>query len=131
MVMKISVSLYLEQARSLMQRGEYTDGCSTPFKTYIHRWLNQSMLLCAAHDYGNLGLIPGVNPGIHNNWMTLLAHLSQPNPIYWLWGIIVAVATLPWSIWRRNLGIKFIPAIPFHAFLLLAGVVAYLMYISI
>lgn len=98
-----------------------SDGCTTPFKTYIHRWLEQSRLLCAAHDYGALGYIDGVRPGIHNNWMTLKAHWYMSNPVYWIWGTVVSVVTLPWAIWRRNLKITFLPLIPFHVILLFIG----------
>ena len=113
----ISVKNYLAQAKKLLDSGAYTDGCTTPFKTYIHRWLKKSRLLCAAHDYGGLGFIEGVAPGWQNNWYTWLAHLSQPNPIYWLWGTIVAVWTLPWVVWRHNLGIRVIEsAVEFNLF---------------
>lgn len=35
--------------------------------------------------------------------------MSRGNPIYWVWGTIVALVTLPWVVWRRNFGIAFPP----------------------
>lgn len=113
------VRQYLFEANNLLRARNYTDGCSTPFKTYIHRWLSHSHNLCAAHDYGNLGKITVARPGWHNNLITWLAHMSQAAPIYWVWGTIVSVVTLPWSVWRRNLGITFIPFILFHIILII------------
>ncbi len=119
-----TVTAYLEQAHLLLLEGRYTDGCSTPFKNYIHAWLKHSHDLCAAHDYGSLGFITIARPGWHNNWLTWLAHMSQSNPVYWIWGTIVALATLPWVVWRRNLGIKALPFLVFHAMLLLIILIA-------
>ncbi|MCH9712740.1 MAG: hypothetical protein K0U20_08970 [Proteobacteria bacterium] len=113
-----TVRSYLRETQNLLTAGKYTDGCSTPFKTYIHRWLSHSHDLCAAHDYGSLGLITVARPGWHNNLITWFAHMSQTAPVYWVWGTIVALVTLPWVVWRRNLCIKLIPAIPFHIFLI-------------
>lgn len=110
----ISIKYYLSQAQQLIDSGKYTDGCTTPFKNYIHRWLKKSFLLCAAHDFGSLGYIEGVRPGWNNNWITWLAHMANWNPIYWVWGTIVVLITLPWVIWRRNLNKTSIPFIMFH-----------------
>lgn len=122
----ITTKDYLERTQELLDAKWYTDGCTSPFKTYIHRWLKKSHLLCAAHDYGNLKYISGVRPGLHNQLHTLIAHFSQPNPIYWLWGIVVSIATLPWIVWRRDLGITFFPMGAFHAFFGMIGLVTYL-----
>lgn len=101
------ISDYLLHTELLLNKGRYTDGCSTPFKTQIHRYLKWSHLLCAGHDYGNLGYLTEiVKPGIRNNWLCWLAHLSRANPLYWLWGTIAMIVTLPWVVWRRDLGIK-------------------------
>ena len=115
------VRRYLFEANNLLRARNYTDGCSTPFKTYIHRWLSHSHDLCAAHDYGSLGLITVARPGIHNNFITWLAHMSQAAPVYWVWGTIVALVTLPWVVWRRNFGITVLPFMVFHGMLLLFG----------
>lgn len=120
-IIMISTQTYLRRTEILLKHGQYTDGCSTPFKTFIHRWLKKSRMLCAAHDFGSLGLIQGVQPGWQNNVQTLIAHWSQGNPVYWVWGTIVAVATLPWVVWRRNFNIDLIPIVPFHIFMLLFG----------
>jgi hypothetical protein len=126
----ISTENYLEQTQSLLDNGEYTDGCTSPFKNYIHKWLDKSKLLCAAHDFGSLGKIIGVKAGWRNNLQTLLAHFAQSNPIYWIWGLIVALATLPWVVFRRDLNQTWMPFIPFHSALLLIIVVATLAYIT-
>lgn len=110
LILKLSadtVADYLSQTRMLLDSNQYTDGCTIPFKTYIHNWLSKSYLLCAAHDFGSLGYITGVRAGWHNNIITWLTHMSETNPIYWVWGTVVALFTLPWVIWRRNLNIKF------------------------
>jgi hypothetical protein len=117
----MNVEDYLLKTKELLKAKKYTDGCTTPFKTYIHRWLTCARLLCAAHDFGSLGLITGVRPGWHNNWMTWKAHLSQSNPVYWIWGTVVALVTLPWVFWRRNLGIAILDMAGFHV-ILLAGI---------
>ena len=114
----ISSKKYLERAKALLDSGSYTDGCTTPFKNYIHRYLKKAFLFCAAHDYGSLGLIEGVRGGWHNNLHTLIAHWSQANPLYWIWGTIVALVTLPWVVFRRDLNQKWMPFIPFHVVLL-------------
>lgn len=116
-----TVKDYIAQTRWLLYDEKYTDGCTTPFKTYIHRWLNSSRLLCSAHDFGSLGYIKGVNPGIHNNFVTWLAHMYERAPVYWIWGTVVAIVTLPWVVWRRNLGIESVPFIAFHIAIVLAG----------
>jgi hypothetical protein len=124
----MTVKEYLKQTQSLIDRQFYSDGCTVPLlKKYVHSWLDRSRLLCSAHDYGNLGYIDGVKPGINNQWLTLLAHLSQKNPIYWVWGVIVTIATLPWIVWRRNLGIKFMSITVFHAFWSFLAAIIYLM----
>lgn len=115
------VANYLYETKRLLLSDHFTDGCTTPFKTYIHRWLSHSHELCAAHDYGSLGYIDGVNPGIHNNLITWFAHMSRPAPVYWVWGTIVALVTLPWVVWRRNLGITVFPFMAFHGIILLFG----------
>ena len=115
------VDSYLSQANILLRSGRYTDGCTTPFKTYIHRWLSHSRDLCAAHDYGSLGFIDDVNPGIHNNLITWFAHMSQAAPVYWVWGTIVALVTLPWVVWRRNLNMTMFSFMGFHLILILGG----------
>lgn len=117
--MKITVKQYLDKTAELLSKGQRTDGCTSPFKTYIHRWLSHARVLCAAHDFGGEGLIPGVRPGWHNNWITWLTHISQPNPVYWIWGTVVAVVTLPWVIWRRNWGIKFMDIAAFYIVLII------------
>ena len=119
-----TVGNYLAQARQLLRDKRHTDGCTTPFKTYIHRWLRKSHGLCAAHDYGSLGFISGVRPGWHNNWVTWLAHMDEGNPVYWAWGTIVATVTLPWVVWRRNLGMTVLPFMVFHGMLVLGILVA-------
>lgn len=116
---------YLAQAKALLASGEYTDGCTTPFKTYIHRWLKKSYLLCAAHDFGGKGLIKGVAAGWENNLMVWLAHMANANPVYWVWGTIVAVWTLPWVVWRHNFGIKFIESSLLFGALQFMGIVLY------
>jgi len=117
---------YLEKAQSLLDSNEFTDGCSVPLiRDWIHEKLKKSKLLCAAHDYGNLGKIPGVRAGWHNNLHTFFAHWSI-NIGYGAWGTIVSLATLPWSVWRRNLGITFMPIMPFHGALLLILAIAFL-----
>ena len=100
------VSDYLKQTNALLDVDQYTDGCTSPFKTYIHRYLKRAHELCAAHDFGSLGYLTVVRPGWHNNLITWYAHMIESNPVYWLWGTIVAVVTLPWVVWRRNWGIK-------------------------
>ena len=116
-----TVDSYLYETNELLKAGRYTDGCSTPFKNYIHMWLKYSHDLCAAHDYGSLGYLVEVNPGIHNNLITWFAHMSQRNPVYWAWGTVVALVTLPWVVWRRNLGIEILPIAAFYGVLLLGG----------
>ncbi|MDH5612229.1 MAG: hypothetical protein OEY66_07215 [Gammaproteobacteria bacterium] len=115
----ISTTNYLSQTQSLLDLDEYTDGCTTPFKTFIHRWLKKSRVLCAAHDFGGRGLIKGVRPGWHNNLHTLIAHWSQPAPIYWVWGSVVAFFTLFWAVWHHDWGINFFDLVGFHVFLLM------------
>lgn len=119
----ISVTNYLMQTRALIKAGRHTDGCTTPFKTHIHRWLSESHLLCAAHDYGSLGYITGVRSGWHNNLHTLRAHCTQSNPIYWVWGVIVSLITLPWVVWRRNWGFQFLDMTAFYIVLMLMLVI--------
>ena len=109
-----TVEGYLFETQALLRSGGFTDGCSTPFKNYIHMWLSHSHDLCAAHDYGGLGLITVARPGWHNNLLTWLAHMSQAAPVYWVWGTIVALVTLPWVVWRRNFNIKLIPLPVFY-----------------
>ncbi len=116
-----TVNDYVSEARILLRAKHYTDGCTTPFKNYIHAWLSHSRELCAAHDFGSLGLITDVRPGWHNNLITWLAHMSQAAPVYWVWGTIVALVTLPWVVWRRNFGITVLPFMVFHGMLLLGG----------
>ena len=112
------VARYLDQTEALLSVDQYTDGCSSPFKTYIHRYLTYSHTLCAAHDFGSLGYIDGARPGWHNNLITWLAHMSQRNPVYWVWGTIVALFTLPWVVWRRNFGIKAVDYVGFYVILI-------------
>jgi len=97
-----TVYFYMSQIDALIETVK-SDGCTAPLKTYIHRWLKHSRKLCAAHDYGGLGLIDGARPGWHNNWLTWLAHMSMINPIYWVWGTIVSVWTLGWVMTKYNL----------------------------
>ena len=123
-----TVSQYLFEANFLLRAKNYTDGCSTPFKNYIHRWLSHSHDLCAAHDYGSLGLITVARPGWHNNLITWFAHMSQRNPVYWVWGTIVALVTLPWVVWRRNLGVELISMGSFYSILTLGSAFATLYY---
>ncbi len=122
-----TVQKYLSQTSKLLASGRYTDGCSTPFKTQIHKYLKYSRDLCAAHDYGSLGYINGTQPGYHNNFITWLAHMSMSNPAYWIWGTIVATTTLPWVVFRRNLNQTWMPFLPFHAFLILVSAITTLM----
>ena len=122
------VTEYLLKAQELLDAGQGTDGCTTPLKTFIHRWLSKSRLLCAAHDFGGLDLIVNTKPGWHNNLITWLAHISQTNPVYWIWGTIVALFTLPWVVWRRNLGIKSLKILGFHVILLTLVLVSILIY---
>lgn len=124
----ITIADYLEQAQTHVDVGQYTDGCTTPFKNYIHKWLEKSHLLCAAHDFGSLGLIDGVRPGWHNNWVTWLAHMTQSNPIYWAWGTIIAIATLPWVVWRRNFGFQFLDMTGFYVIMLILIALPVLIY---
>ena len=124
----MNTETYLKQAQSLLDSGQRTDGCTMPFKTYVHRWLAKSKLFCAAHDFGSLGLIAGVSPGWHNNWMTFLAHISQPNPVYWVFGLLVSVVTLPWVVWRRNFGITILDITAFHVILLILIALPFLIY---
>ncbi len=120
------VSRYLFEANNLLRARNYTDGCSTPFKTYIHRWLSKSYNLCAAHDYGAMGLITVARPGLHNNLVAWLAHMSQRNPVYWLWGTVLSLVTLPWAVFRRDLNQKWLPLIPFYVALLMIIIVVIL-----
>ena len=111
------VTAYISEARTLYDLGQFTDGCTTPFKSFIHRYLSRSHVLCAAHDYGGLGLLTTARAGWHNNLITWLAHMSQNAPIYWVWGTIVALFTLPWVVWRRNWGIKWWDMVGFYVVL--------------
>ena len=120
------VASYLLNVDVLLRIGQYTDGCTTPFKNYIHAWLSKSHLLCAAHDFGSLGFISGVRPGWHNNLITLFAHMTQRNPVYWVWGTIVTLITLPWVVWRRNWGIK-TPFLLFHFVIYLLPIMIYIL----
>ncbi len=107
----ITIKSYLEQTQSLLDKGEYTDGCS--MSQFMEKVLSKAKLLCAAHDFGNLSLIDGVRPGLMNQFYSLAAHFMNTNPAYWLWGLIVFTFTLPWIVWRRELGIEIVPPMLF------------------
>jgi len=124
----ISVRNYLEQAQALMDNGEYTDGCS--LSQFMHKLLDRARLLCAAHDYGNLGKINGIRPGLVNQFYSLAAHLLNMNPVYWLWGTVVFTFTMPWIIWRREFGVKFIPPMLFFGLQFFA-IFIYTIYITV
>ncbi len=108
----MKVKEFLRQAKALLDMGTYTDGCTLIFglQVIIHKVLPKSKLLCAAHDFGGEGLIDGVKAGWQNNWYTWLAHFYYApfNPVYWVWGTIVSVWTLPWVVWYHNWNIRVI-----------------------
>ena len=121
----ISLKDYYSQIKSLMDRGYYVDGCSVPFiKKWIHKYLKKSKFLCTGHDLGNLGYIKGIKPGLDNQFMSLYAHIMQKNPIYWIWGVIIFVFTMPWILWRRELNIRIMNPIDFHVIFLALCVMA-------
>jgi len=121
----ITVKNYLSQAQALLDSNEYTDGCS--LTQFMHKILSKAKILCAAHDYGGLGKIDGVRAGWHNNLHNLLAHFSQSNPFYWLWGIVVFIFTMPWVVWKRDLKMSFPQdASGFYIFLMFACYVTWM-----
>ena len=105
---RMKIKDYLMQTEKLFNEGQPTDGCTLVFDLgrVIHKIFKKSKLLCAAHDFGGLGLITGVKAGWNNNWHTWLAHFyAAPfNPIYWIWGTIVSLWTLPWVVYKHNYG---------------------------
>lgn len=122
----ISAKKYLEAAKALIKQGEPTDGCTLPFKEYIHRWFKKSKLICAAHDFGSRGLIEGVRPGWHNNMHFIKANWHCG---HYVWGVISFIATLPYAIVYYNLKIK-VPMAVFYSFLTFASGVGYLIYLE-
>lgn len=122
----ITAKKYLEVAQRLMDAGIQTDGCTSPFKTYIHRWLNKARLICAAHDYGGRNMIVGVRPGWHNNVHFLKANWHCGN---YVWGVISFLATLPYAVVYYDLNIK-IGMVVFYIFIPFACLVSYLAYLK-
>jgi len=102
----ISIKNYLEQTQDLLDKNEYTDGCS--LSQFMHKVLSKAKLLCAAHDFGNLGKVDGIRPGLMNQFYSLAAHMLNLNPFYWIWGMVIFVMTMPWIIWRREIKITFL-----------------------
>lgn len=118
----ISVKKYLDEAQDLVDKGEPTDGCTMPFAGWIHKNINNSKLICAAHDFGSRGLIKGVRPGWHNNVVSFKANRQHGN---YLWSDLMFIATLPYALVRYNLGWE-IGVAPFHSLLAFIGLIIYL-----
>jgi len=122
----MNVNGYLNDTQALIDSGNKSDGCTMPFSSWLHKQVNNSKLICTAHDFGSRGLIEGVKPGWHNNTMFLKANWQHGN---YIWGTLSFTATLPYALVRYNLGWK-IGVVPFHALIVFTLVVGGLYQLS-
>jgi len=110
---------YLAKTKDLIDQGEKSDGCSIPiFASIVHKLLKKSRILCAVHDFGLKGLLEGVKPNLHANWVTVKVHFSV-NFLYGLWGLLIMTLTAPWVFWKYHLKIESWDYIGFHVVLFL------------
>ena len=111
----MQVRTFYNRINYLLSIGTSTDGCTSPFKNYIHKYIKNSKLICQGHDFGGRGLIVGIKPGWDNNVMFLKANWFEGN---FIWGIISFLFTLPYAVVRHNIGIP-VNVYLFHIILIL------------
>jgi hypothetical protein len=109
--MTVTTLDYLKAAQVLIAGGEESDGCTVLFSSLVHKYLSNSALICAAHDFGSRGIINGVSPGFHNNVLFFRANWGSR---HYIWSVLSFVLTLPYAVIRYNIGLR-IGVTVFHA----------------
>ena len=106
---KMKAITYLTKSAGVNQRIK-SDGCTFPFGDFFEKHFDWKPA-CVAHDYGGLGYIDGIRPGLHNDIHFLKANWYLGN---YIWGPVAFLAVVPYTVTKHNIGIKKLPILPFY-----------------